>query len=251
MAYRQMASLYDQFMAHAPYDDWVEFTEEIFRLSETSIKNIADLGCGTGEITIRLAKKNYSLIGVDYASEMLTHAEQKATKEKLPIQWIHQDLRELSGLNQLDAVVSYCDVINYITSEEEVGNVFNKIAASLKEEGLFIFDVHALAHVENRLMNQSFTDVNDDIAYIWNCIEGEESGEMYHDLTFFTLREEGLYDRFDEYHHQRTFPVKVYEQLLYAAGFEKPKVYYDFSLKNKKSDETTERIFIVTKKRSR
>lgn len=249
MAYDQMGYLYDPFMKNAPYDKWLSFAQEIIKKSGKNIETIADLGCGTGELTLKLAEKGYQLYGVDYSIDMLTFADQKARNENIPIQWLHQDLRELEGLTNLDAVVSFCDVINYITSESDLKNVFERIAQSLNDGGLLMFDIHSLYHVDHCLINSSFTDVTDDMAYIWECIEGDYPGEMFHELTFF-VSEGGKYNRIDEFHHQRTYPIKVYEKLLIDAGFEKPVLYNDFSLKSGNLNEKSERIFIVTQKRS-
>src|SRR5690554_2350525 len=231
MAYDQMGYLYDPFMKDAPYDKWLTFTQEIIKKSGKDIQSIADLGCGTGELTLKLAKQGYELYGVDYSIDMLTYAEQKSRSENIPVQWIHQDLRELEGLENLDTVISFCDVMNYITSESDIKDVFERVAQSLKPGGLFMFDIHSLHYVMHHLVNNSFTEVNDDMVYIWECIEGDKLGEMYHELTFF-ISEGGKYDRIDEFHHQQTYPIEVYEELLTKAGFKKPVLYSDFSLKS-------------------
>ncbi len=242
-----MANFYDQLMIEAPYDKWKTFTEEMIKQSEKTVESIADLGCGTGQITTRLAREGYKMTGVDFSSDMLSIAEQRASNDNLPIQWIHQDLRFLDGINNLDMAISYCDVMNYITEEDELLTVFKRVANALKPGGLFIFDIHSLYHVQYNFVNQTFADVTDDLSYIWFCSEGEEQGEMYHDLTFF-VKEQGAYTRFDESHHQRTFPIDFYSQLLTAAGFEMKHLSADFSLKNENIDEQSERIFIVAEK---
>lgn len=248
MEYGQMGYVYDPFMKDAPYDDWHTFTQEMIRKYGTDVQKIADLGCGTGELTVRLAKEGYQLFGVDYSIDMLTYAEQKSRQEQLDIRWIHQDLRTLEGLQNLDVVVSFCDVINYITSVEDLKIVFGRIADTLKPEGLFMFDIHSLHYVTNELVNRSFSEVTDDMAYIWNCIAGEQPGEMFHELTFFISENDGNYRRIDEFHHQHTYLVEVYKKLLIEAGFEKPILYHDFTLKSDDLSENAERIFFVTKK---
>lgn len=242
-----MASLYDKLMTEAPYDEWVRFTERAFRQSGKQIDRIVDLGCGTGEITKRLAHAGYRVSGVDYSADMLTYADHKANRENVSIQWVCQDLRKLDGLTDLDAAISYCDVINYIVSEEELRTVFKRVADSLKEGGLFIFDVHSLFHIQNHLINQTFADVTDDASYIWFCSGGENPGEMHHDLTFFAL-DGDKYERFEEFHHQRTYSIAFYQQLLKDAGFENLNIYADFSLKPGNVNEKSERIFFVAEK---
>ncbi|MFB4166538.1 class I SAM-dependent DNA methyltransferase [Virgibacillus sp. JSM 102003] len=248
-SYHQMATIYDRLMNDAPYDQWQSFTNNIISQLEKSVKTIVDLGCGTGQITTRLAREGYHMTGVDYSSDMLSYAEQRASMERLPVQWINQDLTNLSGIINQDAAVSYCDVMNYITEEDDLRTVFQNIADLLKVGGLFIFDVHSLSHVEQNLVNQTFGEVNDDVSYIWFCSEGEIQGEMYHDLTFFVSDQE-KYSRFDEVHHQRTYSIDFYAWLLNDAGFEIKHLSGDFSLKNENFNEDSERIFIVAEKRS-
>ena len=251
MAYQEMALLYDQLMVGTPYDKWLTFTKEIIEKSGKNVSVIADLGCGTGEVTIRLAEAGYMLYGVDYSTDMLSHAQQKGSKKNLPIQWLMQDLRELRGLENLDAVVSYCDVMNYIVSEADLRIVFSNIFNSLKADGLFIFDVHAMNYVEEQMIDHSFTEVTDEIIYIWDCIGSDVAGEMHHDLTFFSMDEHGKYDRFDEYHHQRTYSIEFYRHILLETGFENIEVYGDFCSENQKTSKKAERIFFVANKGSR
>lgn len=248
MAYQTLANVYDHFMNDAPYDEWTAFTLEIFKKANKPIQFVADLGCGTGEITIQLANKGYTMIGIDYSEEMLAIAQQKASVQKASIQWLHQDLKQMEGLTELDCAISYCDVMNYITEEEELLNVFSRVATSLKNNGLFIFDAHSIDYAKNGLMNQTFADVTDESSYIWFCMEGDRPGEMYHDLTFFQASGD-LYERLEEVHHQRTLPTSDYVNLLERAGFFNIKIYADFSVNASQSLKGAERIFFVAEKR--
>lgn len=247
MVYQYMASVYDDFMKHAPYDQWVQFTTDVFKKHGKHIDRIIDLGCGTGEITLRLAKQGYQMAGIDYSLEMLAFAEQKAFESGLAVEWFQQDLRELAGFTNIDVAISYCDVMNYITAQEDIKEVFKRIYASLTNDGLFIFDVHSLDHVENTLINNTFAEVTDDGAYIWECLPGATTGEMHHQLTFFKLVDD-KYIRFDEYHTQRTYDVSFYKQVLQQTGFRHIYMYQDFSLKNENSVEDAERIFFLAVK---
>lgn len=250
MVYRRMAEVYDHLMTHAPYEQWVDFTEEMIRSSKTRVKRIADLGCGTGEITTRLAERGYEMIGIDYSAEMLTYAEHKASANKITVNWLHQDIRELSGLRDYDLAISYCDVINYITEPEEIRKTFQHVFNLLKPGGLFLFDVHHLPFILDYYVNETFAEVTDEASYIWFCIPGEEVGEMYHDLTFYYLRD-GLYERFDEQHHQRTFSINFYKEILQQSGFENVKVYADFAVNDESIADDAARIFFSARKTSR
>lgn|SRR5699024_586595 len=249
MLYQNLAHLYDRLMEHAPYDQWYEFTESIIKRESQEVNSIVDLGCGTGEVTLKLAKAGYNVVGIDYSQEMLAHAAEKAQQEKQSITWLKQDLRSLEGLSNVDLAISYCDVINYIPEKADLQKVFSNVWELLKPGGIFIFDVHDLGYVKTSLQGKTFADVDDDYSYIWFCDQGDYEGEMYHHLTFYSSIGDNKFLRFDELHHQRTFSTEVYEQLLEAAGFQTVKTSCDFSLKKMKDNKSAERIFFWSVKK--
>ncbi|HLS66425.1 MAG TPA: class I SAM-dependent methyltransferase [Pseudogracilibacillus sp.] len=249
MTYRQFASLYDAFMEDAPYEKWVTFSESCFKREQVTPTSIVDLGCGTGEVTLRLAKKGYEMTGVDLSVEMLAIAQQKSLEMQEKIRWVQQDIRNLEGFHDIDVFISFCDVINYITEKEEVAKLFKRVYESLCPGGLFIFDVHSIHYVRNVLQNNTFTEDRHEIVYIWDCEATENDGEMIHYLTFFYEKENSnVYERVDEVHRQRTFSASDYEQLLKLAQFSKIDIFNDFSPEKRFSEKNSERIFFVATK---
>lgn len=247
IAYKNFALLYDKLMQDAPYDDWLQFTKDIVQNQE--VTKLVDLGCGTGELTLRLAQDNLDIYGVDLSADMLAIAEQKALHQRVDVTWIKQDIRTLQGFTNVDLVISYCDVINYIVEKSDVKKVFANVYDSLSRDGLFIFDVHSMHHVRENLTNETFAFTDDSLAYIWDCFPGEIAGEMYHEMTFFYEDEAtGSYKRIDESHHQRTYKVNTYVDLLREVQFQNINVYADFSIENEFCEQKSERIFIVAKK---
>ncbi len=57
---------------------------------------IIDVACGTGRITIPLAKKGYKLIGVDIHKGMLEEAKRKSSELDLDINWVEQDCTKMN-----------------------------------------------------------------------------------------------------------------------------------------------------------
>lgn len=245
--YQQFASIYDRFMTHVPYGKWVDFTKKIIQKYEHNPITILDLGCGTGEIAIRLAASGYRLTGVDIATDMLSCASGKAQANKVDITWINQDIRELTGFTDIDLCISYLDVMNYIVKPCDVKKVFAHVYQSLAASGMFIFDVHHLHYVNTGMIDHTFADVTDDLAYVWDCVGTETEGEMYHYLTFFQQRKQH-YVRFDEIHHQRALTPATYKTLLKDAGFRKIHFHSDFNSENGIIGKSSERIFIIAEK---
>ena len=73
---------------------------------------LLDVGCGTGNFSIKLARKGASVVGVDISPEMLAIAEKKVEQEKLDIEF-----KEMDGLNLLFADETFDGVLSMATIE--------------------------------------------------------------------------------------------------------------------------------------
>lgn len=247
MTYHNFAAVYDELMVHAPYDKWTTFTKHVIERYQLDVDHIVDLGCGTGEITLRLAKMGYRMTGVDLSESMLTVAANKANVKNITVNWLQQDIRTLTGFSNEKLIISYCDVINYLEKKQQLKETFQRIHNSLATGGLFVFDVHSKQYMNEFLIDETFTYVAEDIAYIWDCERGKHENEMIHYLTFF-VKDMDQYERFDEVHTQTVYSINTYETTLKSVGFNDVHVFTNYSLKNEKEPENSERIFIIARK---
>lgn len=55
--YSDFAFVYDELMNEVDYNGWVKYIEDIIDSEGVKVKNILELACGTGNLTIPLAKK--------------------------------------------------------------------------------------------------------------------------------------------------------------------------------------------------
>jgi SAM-dependent methyltransferase len=248
MSYQQFAYIYDYLMKDVPYASWVELVGNQADRYSVKGKELLDIGCGTGELSLRLVKEGYSVTGVDLSEDMLFIAREKAEKEGLNLPLFQQDMSELEGLGQFDIITIFCDSLNYLDTEEKVINTFKKVRDHLSERGLFLFDVHSIYKMTQIFLNETFTYNDDEVSYIWDCFPGDAPNSVEHELTFFVKDDEtGQYERIDELHHQRTFPVLALEKWLNEAGFEVLEVTADFT--EGQPGDQSERIFFSCKKK--
>ncbi|MGG1573557.1 class I SAM-dependent DNA methyltransferase [Fictibacillus sp. NRS-1165] len=246
MSYQQFAYYYDQLMEDAPYDQWISFFEQAVQSYGSKVSNVLDLGCGTGSLSIRLSKQGYDVTGVDLSDDMLAIAKEKSIQQKVPVQYFQQDMTQLEGLQEFDAAVIFCDSLNYILTEDKVLAAFQSVYQHLKEDGLFLFDVHSLYKIHNIFMGSTFGSNEEQLSFIWQCFEGEEPDSIEHELSFFVQENENRYIRFDEVHIQRTFPTEVYKTMLESTGFQILAVSGDFT--QDLIQPEAERIFFICKK---
>jgi ubiquinone/menaquinone biosynthesis C-methylase UbiE len=248
MSYEQFAGFYDELMQDAPYDKWVTYVLDRLKKRNFTRNTMLDLACGTGELSVRFAKKGFQVTGVDLSSDMLAVAKAKAEDQRVVIPFFEQDMAELEGLGSFDIIGIFCDSLNYLPSEEKVISTFQRASKSLNQDGILFFDIHSIYKINELFVNQTFTFCDDHIAYIWNSFPGECSNSVEHELSFFVEDpKDGRYNRIDEFHEQRTFPINQYSGWLEEAGFEILEIAADFEEKAPQPD--SERIFFMARKK--
>jgi 2-polyprenyl-3-methyl-5-hydroxy-6-metoxy-1,4-benzoquinol methylase len=70
---------------------------------------ILDIGCGTGRHDIELAKRGYSVTGIDLSESLLRRAKEKAVILGLEINFLKHDARNLPFENEFDLVMMICE----------------------------------------------------------------------------------------------------------------------------------------------
>jgi len=70
---------------------------------------IIDIGCGTGRHSIDLAKRGYSLIGIDLSESQITRAREKAKDEGGEVNFQKHDARNLPFEGEFDLAIMLCE----------------------------------------------------------------------------------------------------------------------------------------------
>lgn len=252
MSYQGFAYIYDQLMEDAPYQQWLQYIERLAKQHNHTIDRLLDLGCGTGSLAIPLAAQGKRVIGLDLSQDMLAVAEQKARQEGLAIQWLMQDMSKLELAGAVDTIICFCDSLNYLSSEQQVRETFQRVYHYLEVGGFFLFDVHSLYKLEAIFGNHTFAINDEQLSYIWQCYYDPSLEQVEHELSFFVPLEnqsedEPFYHRFDEYHVQKGYAIAWLRQWLEEAGFYIHEVTADF--REESPMEQSERIFFAAQKR--
>lgn len=101
---------------------------------------VLDIGCGTGRHSIELAKRGYSITGVDLSDSMLERARRKAAESHVNIDFQHQDARNLPFKNEFDLAIMICEGAFPLMETDEMNfQILQSAANALKENGKLIF----------------------------------------------------------------------------------------------------------------
>lgn len=101
---------------------------------------IIDVGCGTGRHSIELAKRGYSLTGIDLSETLLEKAREKAKESGVRIDFLRHDARDLPFEKEFDAAIMMCEGGFPLMETDEMNfEILKNVSKSLKDNAKFIF----------------------------------------------------------------------------------------------------------------
>lgn len=246
MIYDLLAPFYDAINAEIDYEKWADFIERIFnRECKTRPDLVLDLGCGTGKMTLELARRGYDMTGIDYSPDMLDVARSVAEEEGQDILWLCQDMREFELYGTVDAAVCCLDCINHLETEDDLESCFSLVHNYLIPDGIFIFDINGRFKFENIYASNTYAMEEDGALCVWENFYDPDSKLCDFYITLFKECDDGRYERFDETQTERMYRLSDIKSVLERCNMEFLCAYgdLDFSIGN----DECERIYIVAK----
>lgn len=245
--YSALAECYDKLNAHIDYERWADFVVSELRAHGVPDGALMlDLGCGTGNMTIPLARRGYDMIGVDLSPEMLGAAMTK--QRELPILWLCQDMRSFELYGTVGAVVSCLDSINYLTGRTGLKRCFSLVHNYLDPNGIFLFDVNTPYKFAKVYGNEHYVMEAEGVYCGWKNDYDPKTGLCDFALSIFAEQEDGSYRRYDEWQRERCWPIKTLRSLLEDTGFELLNIVSDFEGKPL-TDESERAYFLCRAKK--
>lgn len=216
--YGVFAQVYDKLTLNVPYDEIAEYYDgKIKKFRDGNGNFLADAGCGTGNLTARLAALGYDVIGAEPSPDMLSEAMNKPHDG---VQYICQDMTELDLYGEADIIVSTLDSVNHLSSTDEIVKFFRAAAVNLRKGGLLLFDFNTIYKHKNVLADNVFVYDVDDVYCVWENEFCPEDSGVDISLNIFVDTGDGLYERMEESFREITMPAADVERLLAESGFE-------------------------------
>jgi ubiquinone/menaquinone biosynthesis C-methylase UbiE len=140
------------------YGPGVPTEDKLKLIGSVKNKNVLDLGCGGGQISIAFAKKGARVTGIDLSEKHIEFAKKLAKKRNVKI------LFEQGSFQQLPSIKSKSQDIVFSSwaflYSPDLGQVFKEVHRVLKKGGLFVFSQdHPFFHCfgnENLEIKQSY-----------------------------------------------------------------------------------------------
>ena len=250
-AYSNFATCYDELMDNIPYDEWFAYLQSLLKEYKIEDGIVAELGCGTGNITELMAKAGYDMIVIDNSDAMLYIANEKKAINGTNSLYLLQDMREFELYGTVKAVISLCDSVNYVTDNDDLLQVFKLVNNYLDPKGIFIFDFHPKYYYKEIVADATIAEDRDDISFIWDNFYDEDEDINELALSLFIKEktdvgeESQLYRKYQELHLQRGYTLQEIKDLVMASGMELVATYDAFT--HDKATEECERIYIIAR----
>lgn len=213
--YSALGGAFEYLNDDCDYERWSQYLIDKLK-SLNAGRTGLDAGCGNGYFTRALNKAGYEMTGMDISSEMLSSAVEIARKEGVNSEFLLGDITKLNLNAKPDFIIAVNDCINYVP-QNKLLSTFKRINKNLKKQGVFIFDVSSEYKLKNQISNNLFAEDGEDITWLWFNRLKEDRVEM--DVTVFTRRADGSYERADEAQTQYIHGEENVVSALEEAGF--------------------------------
>jgi len=185
--------------------------------------SLLDLACGTGSVTLELARAGYDITAVDLSAEMLSQARAKFDLAGLDALFLNQDMRALDLYGTVDCAVCALDGVNHLLTPADVKKVFQKVSLFLNPGGVFVFDINTVYKHEQILAGNTFVYELDNLLLVWRNSPGKPSGRVDMRLDFFE-KQGAHWRRSSESFSERAYKLEALCTWLEQAGFEPPEM---------------------------
>lgn len=223
-AYGRFAGYYDLvYRDLVNYEDDVDFLEAVFRRYRRRPRTILDLGCGTGNHDLPLARRGYEVTGIDRSAGMIAVARRKSARVRGPRpRFVRGDMRRFRLGRTFDAAICMFGAIGYLLTVRDILACLRSVRAHLLPGSLFAFEFWQ-GSAAKPAPHRSWIYVARRGLEIIRLDENRfdpRTGRLPIDFRFFVLRGGRRIDTFAERHVIQTHPVREIRGLLRRTGFD-------------------------------
>ena len=223
----------------------VDFIED--EIGHDTSKTILDIGCGTGRHTVELAKRGYSVVGIDLSESQLNKAREKAQAASLDVTFLKKDARDFAFDDPFDMVIMLCEgAFSLMETDEMNFRILENAENALKAGGKLIFTtlnvLYPLYHSVKDFINKNSEEVTSE--------ENTFDLMQFRDFSTITITDDSGKQKTREC-NERYYALSEITWLLKSLGFQHIDIFGcdtgDFSREKPLTTENYETLVIARK----
>ena len=119
---------------------------------------LLDVPCGTGDHSIEMAKRGFSVFGLDRSEELLDHARSRATDAGTDATWVNDDMRTFTSVSGFDALICMWGSFGYFDDEGDLQQL-EACYRALRPGGQILLDLLPLEGLLPRFLPKDWQEV--------------------------------------------------------------------------------------------
>jgi DNA-binding winged helix-turn-helix (wHTH) protein/ubiquinone/menaquinone biosynthesis C-methylase UbiE len=139
--YALLARHYDRLCSYAAPMN-LHARGQILRTVLPKVHRVCDLGCGSGETAVELARRGLEVHAVDISPVFCDAVRAKARRAGLTVAVHCRDMRDFSLPRLVDLVLAEFASLNNLADRRDLPRVLETVARALAAGGWFLFDVN-------------------------------------------------------------------------------------------------------------
>jgi SAM-dependent methyltransferase len=165
--------------AHYSHGEHIREVEQMLTWYLRRNTRVLDIGCSGGLHALEFAWRGFAVTGVDIEPSAIQRAKERSRDQGLDVEFLVIDLEkdDITCLGKFDFIYSIGNVMSHVR-KDLLGNVFRKIRACLKNEGIFLFDLFI---IEAPFQEEVFEN---DLKIIWHRSLDGQTGSIHMDGNF-------------------------------------------------------------------
>jgi SAM-dependent methyltransferase len=102
---------------------------------------VLDLACGPGRHSLELARRGFTVTGVDRTAAYLDNARSFAAEEGLTVEWVLEDMRAFVRPEAFDAAINLFTAFGYFDDPADNETVAANLCRSLRPGGVLVMEL--------------------------------------------------------------------------------------------------------------
>jgi SAM-dependent methyltransferase len=210
--------------------------------------NHLDVACGEGSLAVAMAEKGYRVTGVDASPQMIALARARAAEAKTAVDFRVEDMRSLPYNCEFDLVTCFFDSLNYLLTVKGLQEAFQNAYQALTPGGYYIFDMNTVYGLAVDWMRERTYIQNEADDFIEIHQQDFDYENLVASMTVTVFQKQGdLWERFEETHQERGYPIADIQFLLHETGFEIAGMYASLS-KRSEVQTTSPRVWFAARR---
>lgn len=215
-----------------------EQVEQALALVRPRGRAALDLACGPGRCSIALARRGFTVTGVDRTRLLLDRARARARRARVSVEWVRADMRGFVREEAFDLVLSMFTSFGYFDDKDDDRVVLRHVLASLRPGGALLMELVGKEYVAGVFQPTTMVTLSDGSRLV-------QHHEIFDDWT--RIRNEWILihkgrARTFRFHHTLYSGQELRDRLS-AVGFERIRLYG--SLQGEPYGRESERLVAV------